>query len=570
MNQLSDNDEHSWSDGDTPTPMFATHGWSDTTLTSSLTGRSSFGSWEEDEGIIDRLASEQVGRMFEAIDQALYDGISTNNEYVDQECTDWRNQFPHLRIEGVHLLDSLDDGTEIVDPILIERDEEYKKETIQDASISDLIIVGHAIKIYPPPCIITGESSDEIPGLHYEEIIASDGVVEEYFAYNTQTDEGPGLKRSHRYRRIPPITPSACLRDAVFSMVFDQIWSEVAVILYPLLVKYKTSRRNSFSEGITLIPPHNHVPIHEFYLPTNEQLPPPTRAGHIGTQSLKRRPIAPSIAPGVVSHTTDLPNLQKVMTIKPVSLQHRIPSSTLPPPYTSSFPAPIEGSGSMIFHDVSLISTRPSYQLNPLQVGTTPLPPRASETKIISGKMGNRRNPLKPLEVPRTPGLPFMDEDMKDFSGLRGQRLVRHTQLPPIDPSQFDVNKSPQLPRSSDTRGRVTFSNRIVSAIADGNSETGRSSRRQSGIQTDLRPNTSQTLRSETLLVRRGSNHSIGLPPTSSSPIKIIGYAANLHSDSVLWEEQEEGLEEMTQPTLNASMPRSGHHRSKLTRGAVR
>ena len=27
---------------------------------------------------------------------------------------------------------------------------------------------------------------------------------------------------------------------------------------------------------------------------------------------------------------------------------------------------------------------------------------------------------------------------------------VRHTQLPPIDPSQFDVNKSPQLPRSSD------------------------------------------------------------------------------------------------------------------------
>ena len=41
----------------------------------------------------------------------------------------------------------------------------------------------------------------------------------------------------------------------------------------------------------------------------------------------------------------------------------------------------------------------------------------------------------------------------------------------------------------------MTFSNRIVSAIADSNSETCRSSRRQSGIQTDLRPNTSQTLR---------------------------------------------------------------------------
>ena len=49
----------------------------------------------------------------------------------------------------------------------------------------------------------------------------------------------------------------------------------------------------------------------------------------------------------------------------------------------------------MIFHDMSLISTRPSYQLNPLQVVTTPLPPRASETKIISGKMGNRRYVLE-------------------------------------------------------------------------------------------------------------------------------------------------------------------------------
>ena len=33
------------------------------------------------------------------------------------------------------------------------------------------------------------------------------------------------------------------------------------------------------------------------------------------------------------------------------------------------------------------------------------------------------RNPLKPLEVPRTPGLPLMDEDLKEFGGLRGQRL---------------------------------------------------------------------------------------------------------------------------------------------------
>ena len=54
----------------------------------------------------------------------------------------------------------------------------------------------------------------------------------------------------------------------------------------------------------------------------------------------------------------------------------------------------------------------------------------------------------------------------------------------------------------------------------------------------------------ETPLTRRGSNNSVGLclPPTSSSPIKVIGYAANLHGDGVLWEEQEEGPDEMTLP----------------------
>ena len=48
-------------------------------------------------------------------------------------------------------------------------------------------------------------------------------------------------------------------------------------------------------------------------------------------QGIRRRPIAPGPLVAGGNHSMDLPSLQKVMTIKPVPLQQRIPSSTLPP-----------------------------------------------------------------------------------------------------------------------------------------------------------------------------------------------------------------------------------------------
>ena len=50
--QLSEEEDNdSWSDGATPIPDMTHKRWSDTTLTESLTGRSSFCSWGEDEGV---------------------------------------------------------------------------------------------------------------------------------------------------------------------------------------------------------------------------------------------------------------------------------------------------------------------------------------------------------------------------------------------------------------------------------------------------------------------------------------------------------------------------------------
>lgn len=58
FDQLSEDDddetEDTWSNRTTPTSQMPVPcGWSDVTLTGSITGRSSYASWEEDEGVSD-------------------------------------------------------------------------------------------------------------------------------------------------------------------------------------------------------------------------------------------------------------------------------------------------------------------------------------------------------------------------------------------------------------------------------------------------------------------------------------------------------------------------------------
>lgn len=90
------------------------------------------------------------------------------------------------RLTGVHLLDSLDDGTEIVDPIITDED----SSSIDTPRVAEkktvLAISGHSLTPLPAPPCTTGSPPNDNPGLHYEEIIAQSGIVEEYFAYSTE------------------------------------------------------------------------------------------------------------------------------------------------------------------------------------------------------------------------------------------------------------------------------------------------------------------------------------------------------------------------------------------------
>lgn len=88
------------------------------------------------------------------------------------------------------MLDSLEDGTEIVDPIVISNSgcSSSSSKTPRNMTGTELGITGESMKLCSPPPVMVGDSSDEhSPGLHYEEILACDGEVEEYFAYNYST-----------------------------------------------------------------------------------------------------------------------------------------------------------------------------------------------------------------------------------------------------------------------------------------------------------------------------------------------------------------------------------------------
>ena len=50
---------------------------------------------------------------------------------------------------------------------------------------------------------------------------------------------GAGSNRLGHWRRrhgaVPPVTPNACVQDAVGEAAFNHLWGEVVVVLHPLL-----------------------------------------------------------------------------------------------------------------------------------------------------------------------------------------------------------------------------------------------------------------------------------------------------------------------------------------------
>lgn len=448
------------------------HHWSDSTLTGSVSGQDSSSSWGMDEAELDRAATEFVRRKFDKIGAALFEGRSTGSARVDEECKEWSAKFPHLEVRGVHLLDSMEDGTEMVAP------DPFLGLNVSTAAISledtqsvpnTLVIRGRRME---PVCLQDVDESSPL----YEEVIAQDGCLEEFFAFdNIMNDEVHASEGRHsrlnqsrlkRHHGLPPVTPNACAHDGVMSCAFNHLWTEVTGILQPLIAAIRENcskgHDSAFSmEDSTLTPTEPALgegsPQEQPYLLRGVRDPPTlTRAsGQSGSKFLRLKYSTPSFHPGYGSTLPQLTNLSGVMQIRSLSLQQRAHSSYVPnvlpindnnnsrecTPTPTISERPESSAIALRFSKMATPLSRPSdYQIlhtpasTAVTTTTTGGPPAPSQTalnnRLISSRMTNRRNintaTLRPIEKPKTPALVPID------SGIRGFRLGSHNS-PPTD-----------------------------------------------------------------------------------------------------------------------------------------
>ncbi|XP_033124487.1 protein FAM149A-like isoform X2 [Anneissia japonica] len=205
--------------------------------------RSSLFSWEYDE--FDKQAAKTVRILFDEIDRLLYEGQkSQSTTQLHTECQQWNLRFPHLRVLGKQLTPPLDDGFEIIPAdaprpatgsILL--DVVDNEGDIGGSDIEELLVTGQKIE----PISISPElRGTYLPHLE-EEIFESDGLVEEYLAYDCRAGDEDNVYSQHLVRKrregYPPITPNSSVQNAITLQVFDNLWCNVVVWLRKLVKK---------------------------------------------------------------------------------------------------------------------------------------------------------------------------------------------------------------------------------------------------------------------------------------------------------------------------------------------
>ncbi|XP_020861664.1 primary cilium assembly protein FAM149B1 isoform X2 [Phascolarctos cinereus] len=162
-------------------------------------------------GELDRNATEKVQLMFTVIDELLYEQKSSIlTKGLQEECQQWTSTFPHLRfgIRGKKLLFSL-------------------SHVHKDASVSK------------SPSLCSVEREDEEEG-----VIVSEGIIEEYLAFDTTDKEDRlhgrklGLSCERKKLGCPPIAPFHCMKEDVLACVFDNVWSNMLDCMEELIRRH--------------------------------------------------------------------------------------------------------------------------------------------------------------------------------------------------------------------------------------------------------------------------------------------------------------------------------------------
>ncbi|NXP16690.1 F149A protein, partial [Scytalopus superciliaris] len=237
------------------TPTELNNSWSgiNSYTTGLSTERSSVYSWRDDE--FDKANTQRVHRLFWEIDEMLFEGkVTSQTQSLQAECADWVERFPHLRVLGKQLLVPKDEGFQHFQS---RNDACVDTKCLPDlcectSNTKELCISGS--KLIPTASPIHKSLDSSSTGISVsdsamycfleEEIYDMDGKIEEYLAFDSKEldDESWEQKKMRLSEKrskcgIPPVSPNACIKDAVASEVFDHIWSSVIGILEELIKK---------------------------------------------------------------------------------------------------------------------------------------------------------------------------------------------------------------------------------------------------------------------------------------------------------------------------------------------
>ncbi|KAL2077678.1 hypothetical protein ACEWY4_027182 [Coilia grayii] len=248
------------------------------------TEHSSIYSWRYDE--FDRVNTQRVRQLFCAVDELLYEGkLSSRSEGLQEECRAWNGHSPHLRILGNQLEPPKQEGFQYIHR---QASSATRSAVIHTSCLdrredpSQLCVEGHGLSPGPPAAahVAPGsrlELSDHSLGLALEEegaeeeeeevVYEAEGRLEEFLAYDVKEMEDEGVdQRKACYHAavlepstgrsggggagtgaaggggggggVPPISPHACIKDAVAGEVFDDAWRLTMRALQGLLQKH--------------------------------------------------------------------------------------------------------------------------------------------------------------------------------------------------------------------------------------------------------------------------------------------------------------------------------------------
>uniref|UniRef100_A0A6I8NBE8 DUF3719 domain-containing protein n=1 Tax=Ornithorhynchus anatinus TaxID=9258 RepID=A0A6I8NBE8_ORNAN len=198
-------------------------------------------------------SAQRVQQLLWEVDEALFDGkVSPQTQNLQAECAEWTQRSLHLRVLGRQLLLPSDEGFQhfqatAAGPLRPEPLPSLSESSLSSHNDKQLCISGSPLTLEASPghmaqesCLPGPPGPPDVLALPFleEEIIAQEGTMEEYFAFDRKDPEDEGAERKRaqralkrRQRGLPPVSPVDCIKEAVVAAVFDQAWRWLVGVL---------------------------------------------------------------------------------------------------------------------------------------------------------------------------------------------------------------------------------------------------------------------------------------------------------------------------------------------------